>query len=290
MSTYQPPCYSLGLMPPWQPTIYSFLTVAPAELPVGYIVDGRYRIEETLDITDDAQLYRAHDKQTGQPMKLKRVHVGEDHELHWRETEILAMLDHPRLPTGGEVVEEDGYLFFLQTFIEGPTFRQRFKKGGLLTPAEIPAFLADALELLDYIHTLTPPVIHRDVKPANMVVMPDGRLALIDFDLSSLGVRMNADVPLDDLTAAHTVGYAPPEQMIGRESYPSSDLYALAASMIYAATDLHPIYHWNAEAGRILVPGHFPDGLAELLGWMLAPSLEGRCPTARAAMERLAAL
>jgi serine/threonine protein kinase len=279
----------MGLMPPWQPTIYTWLMPAPVELPEGYVIGGRFRIEETLDLSEDTQLYRAFDRDTGRPMKLKRVPVGEDHELHWRETEILAMLDHPRLPTGGEVIEEDGSLYFVQTFIEGPTFRHRFKKEGGLTPEALMPFLLDALELLDYIHNLTPPVIHRDVKPANMVVMEDGRLAIIDFDLSSLGVRKNADVPLEDLTVAHTVGYAPPEQMIGRESYPSSDLYALAASMIYAATDIHPIHLFDAEEGRIRVPSTFPEPLAEVLSWMLVPRLEGRCPTARAAIERLRA-
>jgi serine/threonine-protein kinase len=120
-----------------------------------------------------------------------------------------------------------------------------------------------------------------------MVVMPGDRLGLIDFDIASHGCRRKRNVPLNDLTTAYTVGYAPPEQIIGREAFPASDLYALATSVVYAATGKHPIHQWNARRGRITVPRGFGAGLTRLLTWMLEPSLDDRCPTAKAAMAEL---
>lgn len=280
--------YPLGLVPDHRPPAFSFAAVPPAELPPNYVVGGRYRIDSTLALQGRKQLYRATDRETGLPVKVKRL-LSDRHNdiLSWREAEILEAIDHPLLPKGRPMVKESGELYFVQTFLEGPTLRQYFKSRGTLPRPMIRVVLSSVLEALDYLHNLPTPIIHRDIKPANLVVLSDERVGLIDFDIASQGHRRHKKVPLDELTTAHTVGYAPPEQMIGLEAFPSSDLYALAASIIYATTGTHPIHQWNARRGRIVVPRKFGAGLTRLLTWMLEPSLDDRCPSAQAALQQL---
>jgi serine/threonine-protein kinase len=100
-------------------------------------------------------------------------------------------------------------------------------------------------------------------------------------------VRRKQGVPLDELTDAYTVGYAPPEQVNGLEAFPQTDLYALAASIVYVTTNVHPVHHWDAHTGRLEVPATLGEPLAGVLRWMLEPGLARRCPSARAALKRL---
>jgi serine/threonine protein kinase len=143
------------------------------------------------------------------------------------------------------------------------------------------------LEVLAYLHAQRPPVLHRDVKPANLVVMADGEVALIDFDCARRGLVDKAATDPNDLSTAYTLAYAPPEQSIGLEPSPSADVYALAVSMLYAGTGIHPIQHWRAGEGRMRAPERFEPAFAALLDWMMAPGRDARCPSAEAALARL---
>jgi serine/threonine protein kinase len=267
-----------------------FQSYAAVELPPGAILADRYRIEASLGERQDLELYRATDLQAGGQVKIRRHPLRCEDEQAWREHEILQALSHPGVPTAHEPFEHVGRTCFVQTYLEGPTLRERFKQqqGKVLDARTARQVLIDALGVLAYLHERDVPVIHRDVKPANMVMLAGGGVGLIDFGIARLGVPPKDGVDLDELTSAHTVGYAPPEQMCGLEAHPASDLYALAASIVYTSTNRHPVYHWNARKGRIEVPGHLKGRLAEVLAWMLAPALDDRCPSASAALAKLA--
>jgi serine/threonine protein kinase len=94
---------------------------------------------------------------------------------------------------------------------------------GGLSPDQMRAWLRDILEVLAYLHERTPPVIHRDVTPRNIILKPDGRAALVDFGSVQAALRAAMRGVLD---GRGTFGYAPMEQFVGRAG-PASDLYGL---------------------------------------------------------------
>ena len=268
---------------PWRP-------VLDGPLPAGFLAADRYRIAGSLAIDRELEIYQAIDEASGTTVKLKRLPPNGDRIRAEEEMEVLASLDHPRIAKAIDTFSEDGHQCFVQSYLPGPTLRQLLRERGPLPFSEVPGLMRSVLEVLSYMHGRKPPVLHRDVKPANMVLLDSGEVALIDFDLAAEGPRERKKQGLDDLTTAYTAGYAPPEQSIGLEAYPASDLYALAASVLYLTTGRHPILHWNARRGRILVPKKCPGELAELLIWMLEPALDNRCPDAPSALERLKAI
>jgi serine/threonine protein kinase len=122
----------------------------------------------------------------GQKAAVKRFDVRgarawKDVELAEREARVLAQLHHARLPAYVEHFEEDGALYLVMEQIDGESLAALRKRGAVLSRAEVIRFLEDAADVLDYLHGRAPPVIHRDIKPGNVIHRPDGSFALVDF-------------------------------------------------------------------------------------------------------------
>lgn len=245
----------------------------------------RYREVTPLKVSPTLYLYLAADEVTGNAVKVKRVPRCSFDRYVAREAAILTTLDHPRIPRILDRFEEDDHQFLVYTYFEAPTLQQYACDHGTLPMPDLAPLMRSALEVLDYLHTRSVPVIHRDVKPANQIVLDSQTIGLIDFDIASLGLRDKFRVPLGDLTAAYTPGFAPPEQVMGREAFAASDLYALAASFVLVTTGMHPVHLWNARRGKVTVPTGFSRPIRRLLTWMLEPNLVKRCPSAQAALE-----
>lgn len=251
----------------------------------GQRIDGRYRVDTVLKNRDHIQVVRALDQETGRDVKIKRLAPGGDEKWFRREADLLANLDHPRVPRTEKLFEFEGHLFAVQTYFHGDTVREYFKRRKQLTRRETLDVLRSTLEILVYLHGRTPQVVHRDLKPANMVLLADNEVALIDFGIATAERRNKHMVELQDLTAAHTVGYGPPEQVIGLEGVAASDLYALGAAALYMNTGIHPVRLWDSRAGRLKAPGGMDRDLAQLFEWLTEPGLAARCPDARDAFS-----
>ncbi|MDP9000058.1 MAG: serine/threonine protein kinase, partial [Myxococcota bacterium] len=157
-----------------------------------------------------------------------------DVELAEREARVLQSLSHPKLPAYVDHFEEDGALYLVMEKIDGESLGAYRSRAGALGEAEVLRLLRDASEVLDYLHGRVPPVIHRDLKPGNVIRRPDGSFAFVDFGAVRDKLRHKGGS-----TVVGTFGYMAPEQMQGR-ALPASDVYAIGATALAMLTDHEP--------------------------------------------------
>ncbi len=196
-----------------------------------------------------------------------------DVELAEREARTLASLDHPRLPRYFEHFEEDGALYLVMEKIEGESLAALRSKGRTMSVAEVTKMLEDIADALRYLHGRAPYVVHRDIKPGNVIRRPDGSFALVDF-----GAVRDRLKPAGGSTVVGTFGYMAPEQFQGRAS-PRSDVYGLAATAITMLTGVEPedLPHegLGIDVERAL-PAGTPAPLVRALAAMLVPDPDRR--------------
>src|SRR5262245_690473 len=200
---------------------------------------GRYTVRGRLGHGSQAETYEGIDTRDGKPVAIKRFHVRgakswKDVELAEREARVLAGLRHPNVPRFVEHFEEDGALFLVTELIEGAPLHAPGTDTVRLGEADVVRFLRDAADALGYLHGRAPPVIHRDIKPGNVIRRPDGSFALVDFGAVRDGLK-----PEGGSTVVGTFGYMAPEQFQGR-AMPASDVYAVGATALSVLTGRQP--------------------------------------------------
>lgn len=200
-----------------------------------------------------------------------------DVELAEREARTLAKLDHPNLPRYIEHFEEDGALYLVMEKIEGESLGAlRSKKRGLSGQAAVARMLEDIGGALRYLHGQSPFIVHRDIKPGNIIHRPDGSFALVDFGAVRDRLKVGGGS-----TVVGTFGYMAPEQFQGRAS-PKSDLYGLGATALAMLTGVEPedLPHegLGIDVPRALGPSA-PRGLVRALSAMLTPDPDRRVDT-----------
>jgi len=249
---------------------------------------GRYVILKPLGEGSQGETFEAVDKREGRLVALKRFRVDtakawKDVELAEREATTLASLEHPLLPQYVEHFEEDGVLVLVMERIEGQSLAALRKSGHRFSVPEVERLLADASRALTYLHGRAPPVVHRDLKPGNVVQRPDGSFAFVDF-----GAVRDRLKPTGGSTVVGTFGYMAPEQFQGRAS-PASDVYGIGATALSLLTGEEPedLPHrgLGIDVARA-VPSSTPRALVRALEAMLEPDPERRAPTIAAALAR----
>ncbi len=254
----------------------------------------RYTLVEQVGRGAAGTTYRALDARTGAvvavkevPLRLSEPEVTERLE---REARVLRELDHDRVPryvehfTTGTGKRRTFYL--VQSFIEGRSLADEMA-AKRYTEDEVLAILDEVLAILDDLHQLRPPIIHRDVKPGNIIRRTDGRLVLLDFGAVRDIVQ---DPRIGGSTIAGTYGFMAPEQFRGVAT-PRTDLYAVGALGVVLLSrkdllDLVRSDHSLDWEGHV----HASEGLRVLLERLLSPSPEMRPASAASARERIAAL
>ena len=200
---------------------------------------GRYAPHGLLGEGAQGVTYDAADLENGRAVAIKRFDVRgargwKDVELAEREARVLSTLDHPLVPTYIEHFEEDGALYLVMGKVVGETMESLRQREGALSEAEVRRFLASADSALTYLHGRASPVVHRDIKPRNVVRRPDGSYVLVDFGaVAELLLRKGSS------TVVGTVGYMAPEQFQGR-AQASTDVYAVGATALAALTGREP--------------------------------------------------
>ncbi|WP_437981891.1 serine/threonine protein kinase [Sorangium sp. So ce117] len=201
--------------------------------------DGRYVTTRALGEGAQGHTLEAVDKRLGKLVAIKRFQIRgasswKSVELAEREARVLASLSHPSLPGYLDHFEEDGALFLVMEKIEGESLGAMRRRRAVLGRDDILRFLRDASGVLDYLHGRAPPVIHRDIKPNNVIRRPDGSFAIVDF--GAVRDRMR---PEGGSTVVGTFGYMAPEQFQGR-ALPASDVYAVGATALCLLTGEEP--------------------------------------------------
>ncbi|WP_307857603.1 serine/threonine-protein kinase [Paenarthrobacter sp. DKR-5] len=271
----------------------------------GALVAGRYRLKGLVGRGGMAAVHRATDEALGRDVALKlfRPHLADDDERRRQEAEIrvLAAFNHPRLVTLFDAgTDEEGSdvprTFLVMELVDGTDLRRQIR-GGALSEAEVRSIGADVAEALAYVHSKG--VIHRDVKPANVLLsLDDGsgalRAKLADFGVARIveGTRLTATG-----TTIGTASYLSPEQATGAVLTPASDVYSLGLVLLECLKG-EVEYAGNAIAATVArlqrdpaVPENLEPGLAELLARMTRkdPAARPTAAEAAAALRQAAA-
>ncbi len=241
---------------------------AAIEAPPG--LPQRYSLVRRLGRGGQGETHLARDleRDVDVAIKIFRLPEAEDwkkFDLFERECRVLRSIDHPAIPGyvehGGD--EETGTFHLVMAYAPGATLEASIAAGRRFTDAQLLAILDPLLDVLEYLHSLNPPVIHRDIKPGNVIVGDDGRVWLVDFG----GVR-EALADRSKSTVVGTFGYMAPEQLRG-EALATADLYGLGATIAAAATGSDastlPTRGLEIDLASCIKPGPLRTALAEML-------------------------
>jgi membrane protein implicated in regulation of membrane protease activity len=190
-----------------------------------------------------------------------------------READVLAQLDHPAIPKVSDRFNEQDHHYFVMDYVAGQTLEAKLAaSGGQLSQTEAIDIALQICEALDYLHRRIPPVVYRDLKPANIIVTPEGRVKLVDFGIARHFTRQG--------TTVGTIGYAAPEQYQG-ECEPRSDVYALGAMLHQLLSGRDPArFPFDFAPLSTLVPGCDPR-LEQLVSGALKRERRERLSSAR---------
>lgn len=205
------------------------------------ILQNRYRIIEILGQGGMGSVYRAIDENLGVPVALKEnLFTTDEYARQFRlEAVILANLRHPNLPrVSDHLVLGDQGQYLIMDFIEGEDLRARMERDGMLNEDDAIHIGASICDALMYLHTRKPPILHRDIKPGNVKITPDGHIFLVDFGLAK--VYQNAHQATTTGARAMTPGYSPPEQYGTARTDPRTDIYSLGATLYAALSGVIP--------------------------------------------------
>ena len=155
-----------------------------------------------------------------------------------QEAALLSSLHHPNLPRIYDAFSEHGRSYLVMEYIDGKTLLQMLKDSAShqLPVAQVLSYASQLCDVLTYLHAQNPPIIFRDLKPANVMVKDNGRVMLIDFGIA----RFFKEGQAQDTVFLGSPGYAPPEQHGLSQTNPRSDLYALGATLHCCLTGRDP--------------------------------------------------
>ena len=207
----------------------------------GTLIHNRYRVVDILGQGGMGSVYRAIDENLGVSVALKEnLFTTDEYARQFRlEAVILANLRHPNLPrVSDHFVMGDMGQYLVMDFIEGEDLRYRMERLGMLTEEDATHIGASICDALAYLHTRKPPILHRDIKPGNVKISPDGHIYLVDFGLAK--VYQSASQATTTGARAMTPGYSPPEQYGTARTDPRTDIYSLGATIYAALTGVIP--------------------------------------------------
>ena len=210
-------------------------------LPIDHLLRERYLIKELLGQSGMGRVYLADDVVLKVQVAIKEnLYTTLDHSRQFRkEATILAKLRHPALPRVIDhfILEGLGE-YLVMDYIPGEDLQQRLARNGKpLAVAETIEIAREICDALDYLHQCKPPIVHRDVKPANIKISRDGSIHLVDFGLA----KEYLDGELTTTGAQGiTPGYSPVEQYAHGTDH-RTDIYALGATLYNALTNTQPL-------------------------------------------------
>ncbi|MEV0033190.1 protein kinase [Nocardia sp. NPDC050793] len=264
------------------------------------LIAGRYRLTDPIGTGAMGVVWRATDVRLRRTVAVKQLLLGpglsreqalESKLRAMREGRIAARLHHPNAVTVFDVAEEDGQPWLVMEYMNAPSLAVKLSGQRTLSPIEVAKIGAQAAAALAAAHDAG--IMHRDVKPANLLVADDGTVKITDFGIS----RAVGDVTVTATGfLAGTPAYLAPEVARGENPEPASDVFALG-STLYAAVEGAPPFGEGDNALAVLhavARADIPeprraDGLGPVLMHLLAASIDAR-PTMREAKEALEAV
>ncbi len=212
-------------------------------LEIGSLVDGKYKVLNKVGQGGMSVVYLAMNEKANKQWAIKEVRKDgiKDFEVVKQglvvETDMLKRLSHPSLPSIIDVIEDESTFLIVMDYIQGNPLSKALEEFGAQPQENVIEWAKQMCDVLGYLHTRTPAIIYRDMKPANIMLKPDGNVTLIDFGTA----REFKEKNLADTTCLGTVGYAAPEQFGGMgQTDARTDIYCLGATLYHLVTGMNP--------------------------------------------------
>jgi hypothetical protein len=231
-------------------------------LSVGQELQGRYRIDALLGQGGMGAVYRATDLRFGTPVAVKenRIASPESQRQFSREAELLHRLRHPNLPRVSDYFFLPGQgQYLVMDYVEGEDLGRVLSRHGAIPEAQALRWIGAVLDALVFMHSQG--ILHRDVKPANVRLTPQGQVFLVDF-----GLAKAAYLAQETTTGARAVtpGYAPPEQYGMGRTDARTDIYSVGATLYAILTGTAPPDAWQlvTKQAQLIAPRQLQAGVS----------------------------
>lgn len=208
-------------------------------LEIGSVIDGKYKILNVIGKGGMSVVYLAINERANKPWAVKEIRRKDlmGFELDKKEINMMKKLKHPNLPSVADVIERDEALLIVMDYIEGRSLEDILKEQGAQPESEVLCWARQLCDVLIYLHSRIPAIIYRDMKPANVILKPDGNVCLIDFGAAREYKAWN----VKDTVSLGTQGYAAPEQYEDNgQSDARTDIYGLGVMLFQLLTGASP--------------------------------------------------
>ena len=244
---------------------------------IGTVLEGKYEILKKIGSGGMSTVFLAMDNRLNKQWAVKKIKKkgnGKNDEMVVNsllaEANMMKRLDHPALPRIVDIIDKGYTIFIVMDYIEGESLDKVLLEYGAQPEEYVIQWAKELANALDYLHSQTPPIIYRDMKPANVMLKPEGNIKIIDFGIA----REYKEQNLADTTVLGTRGYAPPEQYSGQTD-PRSDIYALGMTMHHLLTGVDPrkgeayasVRQWNPALS---------EGIEAIIDKCVQPAPENR--------------
>ena len=242
---------------------------------IGTLISERYRLEEKIGSGGMSSVYQAFDPTLERWVAIKLMHRDISHdpdqlERFRREARAVASLNHPHIVTVIDAGEDDGAPYIVFEYVEGETLKERIRRLGRLPVSEAVAYAIEIGRALECAHANR--LVHRDVKPQNVLIDPDGRAKVTDFGIARSLEAQGLTAPGRVLG---TTDYVSPEQALGHEVTGQSDIYSLGIVLYEMLTGEAP---FTADTQVAVAMKHVRDPL---------PDVQRRRPEISASLARV---
>lgn len=225
---------------------------------IGSIIDNKYEVLKQIGKGGMSTVYLAMDKRLNKQWAIKeiiKIANDKNNEVVVQsllvEANLMKRLDHPSLPRIVDIIDNGKTIYVIMDYIEGESLDKILLTNGAQPQELVIEWAKQLCNVLRYLHSQTPPIIYRDMKPANVMLKPEGNLKLIDFGIAREYKRQN----IQDTVSLGTRGYAAPEQFGGMgQTDARTDIYCLGVTLYHLVTgqnpseppyEMYPIRQWN---------------------------------------------
>src|SRR5581483_4674240 len=268
----------------------------PEPLPADHLLANRYRIVRRVGGGGFGAVYKAQDTREGRRVAIKEISLSgltpqqmiEATGSFNREVELLSSLHHRGIPCLYEHLTDSEHWYLVMEFIAGETLEEHLARttDGRLPLEQALQIGTQVCDVLEYLHSRQPSIIFRDLKPANLMVLPDQRVSIIDFGVA----RRYAPGKPKDTTAFGSPGYAAPEQYGRAQTTSQTDIYSLGALLHQVLSGQDPSLNPFRFPPLRIYDRALSVELERLIAQMLETDMERRPASAAEVRRRMQAI
>lgn len=227
---------------------------------IGSMIADKYEILKLIGKGGMSEVYLAMDQNLNKQWAVKEIKKrawDKNNQVVIQsaiaEANMMKRLDHPCLPRIVDIIDREEVIYIVMDYVEGETLKRVVDREGAQKQEHVLQWALSLCDVLMYLHSQNPPIIYRDMKPANIMLQPNGNIKLIDFGIA----REYKEKNIEDTVSLGTKGYAAPEQFGGRgQTDIRTDIYCLGVTLYHLVTgknpaeppyEIYPIRHWDGR-------------------------------------------